>query len=93
VFFHVSTFYAILRNIGYQQEEWRCFFIFGNLKKECMNKWLIPLLLVSAAVALYEQSLSHPNYYLMGTAGVLFVFCMTKLSAKIPPKKEEDGNE
>ena len=58
-----------------------------------MKKGLLPLLLVSAGIALYEQSLAHPNYYLMGVAGVIFVFCMAKLSAKIPLKKEDDGNE
>ena len=58
-----------------------------------MNKALIPLLLVSAAIALYEHSLAHPNYYLMGGAGVVFIYCMAKLSAKIPPKKEDDGHE
>jgi type III secretory pathway component EscR len=58
-----------------------------------MNKWLLPLLLVSAGVALYEQSLPNPNYYLMGVAVVLFVFCMAKLNAKIPSKKENHEDE
>ena len=52
-----------------------------------MDKWLIPLLLVAAGVALYEQSKAEPNYYLMAFAGLVFVFCMAKLSAKIPSKK------
>lgn len=58
-----------------------------------MDKWLIPLLLVAAGVALYEQSKATPNYYLMAFAGLVFVFCMAKLSAKIPSKKEHDETE
>lgn len=58
-----------------------------------MNKWLFPILLVSAGVALYEQSLADPNYYIMGVAGVLFLYCMAKLNTKIPSKKEENEDE
>lgn len=55
-----------------------------------MKKFLIPILIFSAFIAVYEQSLDHPNLYITGAAFVVFMFSMMKLSSTLPSKNQDD---
>ncbi|AWA30499.1 hypothetical protein HYN48_10585 [Flavobacterium magnum] len=58
-----------------------------------MNKILVPLIFVSILLALYEQSKTHPNVYVMIAAIAVFMFCMMRLSAKIPSKNQRNDDD
>ena len=51
-----------------------------------MKKLLIPALILSAIVLLYEQSKETPNVYFTGGAIAVFMFLLYKLNARIPHK-------
>ena len=59
-----------------------------------MKNFLIPIMIVAIAIALYEQSKPEKNVYVMVVAIVVFMYGMLRLSAKTPsknqPKEEED---
>lgn len=58
-----------------------------------MKKIIILLMIIAIGVALYEQSSSEKNVYIMVIAFVVFMIGMMKLSSKTPSKnqdKEED---
>ena len=59
-----------------------------------MKKIVIPILILSILVALYEQRSAQKNVYIMVIAIVVFMFGMMRLSSKTPSKnqeKEEDN--
>lgn len=58
-----------------------------------MKKLLIPILIVSAGVAFYEQSKEHPNLYITLAAIIVFIYSMMRLSAKIPSKNTENEDD
>ncbi|AWI26573.1 hypothetical protein [Flavobacterium pallidum] len=58
-----------------------------------MKKILIPLIFVSIFLALYEQSKAQPNVYVMIGAVAVFMFCMMRLSAKIPSKNQDKDDD
>lgn len=55
-----------------------------------MKKYLILILVISAIIAIYEQSLAQPNVYVTCIAFVVFMFSMMKLNAKLPSKNQDD---
>lgn len=58
-----------------------------------MKKIIILLMIIAIGVALYEQSSSEKNVYIMVITFVVFMIGMMKLSSKTPSKnqdKEED---
>lgn len=50
-------------------------------------------MIIAIGVALYEQSKSSPNIYIMIVAIVLFMYGMMRLTAKVPSKNEENSEE
>ncbi len=58
-----------------------------------MKKILIPLMIIAIIFALYEQSKSSPNIYIMVCALVIFMYGMMRLSAKTPSKNQETKEE
>lgn len=58
-----------------------------------MKKLFIPIMIIAIGVALYEQSRSSPNIYIMIVAIVLFMYGMMRLTAKVPSKNEENSEE
>ncbi|RRJ91393.1 hypothetical protein [Flavobacterium macacae] len=58
-----------------------------------MKKLFIPIMIIAIGVALYEQSKSSPNIYIMIVAIVLFMYGMMRLTAKVPSKNEENSEE
>lgn len=59
-----------------------------------MKKLLIPILILSGIVLLFEQSKDKPNIYIIIAAIVVFMFGLMKLNAKIPHKKnDKDQND
>ena len=58
-----------------------------------MKKLFIPIMIIAIGVALYEQSKSSPNIYIMIVAIVLFMYGMMRLTAKVPSKTENNSEE
>lgn len=58
-----------------------------------MRKLYIPIMIIAVGVALYEQSKSSPNIYIMIGAIVIFMYGMMRLTAKVPSKNEENTEE
>lgn len=58
-----------------------------------MKKLYIPIMIIAGGVALYEQSKSSPNIYIMIGAIVIFMYGMMRLTAKVPSKNEENTEE
>ncbi len=59
-----------------------------------MKKQIIPIMILAIILAIYEQSKTDKNVYIMIIAIVIFMFGMMRLSAKTPSKnqdKEEDN--
>ena len=59
-----------------------------------MKKIVIPILILTILVVLYEQRSAQKNVYIMVIAIVVFMFGMMRLSSKTPSKnqeKEEDN--
>ena len=58
-----------------------------------MKKLLIPMMIVAIIIAIYEQSKSEKNIYIIIIAIVIFMFGMMRLSAKIPSKNQDKKEE
>jgi hypothetical protein len=58
-----------------------------------MKKLLYPLLFASILLALYEQSKQNPNRYIVVGAIAVFMFCMMRLSSKIPSKNKDKDDD
>lgn len=58
-----------------------------------MKKLLIPMMIIAIIIALYEQSKSDKNVYIMVIAVVVFMYGMIQLSAKTPSKNQDKENE
>lgn len=54
-----------------------------------MKKLLIPVLLLSGFMLLYEQSKGQPNIYIIAAAIVVFMFGLMQLNTKIPHKNND----
>ncbi len=55
-----------------------------------MRKFSVLLILVAIFMAFYEQNKPKPNVIITVICMAVFMFGMMKLSAKIPPKDEDD---
>ncbi len=55
-----------------------------------MKKFLLPILLLSVFTVLYQQSLEVQNLYVTCLALAVFMFCMMRLSSKIPSKDKDN---
>ena len=58
-----------------------------------MKKILIPLMIISIVIALYEQSQDKPNVYLLIASIIVFLVGMIKFSSKLPSKHTDDNDE
>lgn len=58
-----------------------------------MRKLYIPIMIIAGGAALYEQSKSSPNIYIMIGAIVIFMYGMMRLTAKVPSKNEGNTEE
>ena len=58
-----------------------------------MKNILIPLMIVAIFIAFNEQNKPNPNVIITVIMVVIFMFGMMKLSAKIPPKDNENDSE
>lgn len=57
-----------------------------------MKKIYIPIIAIAGIVALYEQSKSKPNVYIMVIAIILFMYGMMRLTAKVPSKNQDNSD-
>ncbi len=55
-----------------------------------MKKFIIPIMIVAVFIAFYQQNTPKPNVIITVICVVIFMLGMMKLSAKIPPKDEDD---
>lgn len=58
-----------------------------------MKKLFIPIMIIAGGAALYEQSKSSPNIYIMIGAIILFMYGMMRLTSKVPSKTENNSDE
>lgn len=58
-----------------------------------MKKLYIPIMIIAVGTALYEQSKSSPNIYIMIGAIVIFMYGMMRLTAKVPSKNQDNFEE
>ena len=58
-----------------------------------MRKFIIPIMVLAIAVALYEQVSAEKNVYIMVIAIVVFMMGMMQLSAKTPSKNQDKEDE
>jgi hypothetical protein len=58
-----------------------------------IKKLLIPMMILAIIVALWEQSKSNKNVYIMVIAIVIFMYGMMRLSAKTPSKNKEEEDK
>lgn len=61
--------------------------------KFSMKKLLIPIMIIAIMMALYEQSKSEKNVYVMCIAIVIFMYGMLRLSAKTPSKNQDKNDD
>lgn len=54
-----------------------------------MKKLIIPIMILAIILAIYEQSKTDKNVYIMIIAIVIFMFGMMRLSAKTPSKNQD----
>ena len=50
-------------------------------------------MIIAGGAALYEQSKSSPNIYIMVGAIVIFMYGMMRLTAKVPSKNQDNSEE
>ena len=55
-----------------------------------MKKLIFPLMILAVFIAFYQQNSSKPNIIITVICISIFMLGMMKLSAKIPPKDEDD---
>jgi len=58
-----------------------------------MKKLLIPIMIIAVFVAIYQQSLPHPNLYLMVCGIIVFMLGMMWLSSKTPSKNQDKNDD
>ncbi|TRX40808.1 hypothetical protein [Flavobacterium restrictum] len=58
-----------------------------------MKKILIPVMIAAILVALYEQSKTTKNVYVMCVAIVIFMYGMMRLSSKTPSKNQDKQDD
>ena len=58
-----------------------------------MKKLLIPFMFVAIIVALFEQSKSKPNIFILCAAVAVFMFGMMQLTSKVPSKNQREEKE
>jgi uncharacterized membrane protein YoaK (UPF0700 family) len=58
-----------------------------------MKKFTILLMVLAIGVALYEQTSTDKNVYVMVIAIVIFMMGMMKLSSKTPSKNQDKEDE
>lgn len=58
-----------------------------------MKKFVILLMVLAIGVALYEQTSTEKNVYVMVIAIVIFMMGMMRLSSKTPSKNEDKEND
>ena len=58
-----------------------------------MKKLLLPMMVIAIIIALYEQSKSDKNVYIMIVAIVIFFYGMMRLSAKTPSKNKDEDEQ
>lgn len=63
-----------------------------NFKITMMKKILIPILLIAFFIAFWNQNSEQPNLYITIISVLLFMYGMMKLSAKVPPKDDENDS-
>jgi len=56
-----------------------------------MKKFVILLMVLAIGVALYEQTSTEKNVYVMVIAIVIFMMGMMRLSSKTPSKNEDNN--
>ena len=58
-----------------------------------MKKLFLPLMIIAAFFAFYEQSKPHPNQIISVGCMVVFMFGLMRLMSKVPSKNhEEEGH-
>jgi uncharacterized membrane protein YoaK (UPF0700 family) len=62
-------------------------------ENEMMKKFVILLMVLAIGVALYEQTSTEKNVYVMVIAIVIFMMGMMRLSSKTPSKNEEKEDD
>lgn len=50
-------------------------------------------MIIAGVAALYEQSKSSPNIYIMVGAIIIFMYGMMRLTAKVPSKNQDNSEE
>jgi len=58
-----------------------------------MKKLLIPIMTIAIFIAFYEQNSPNPIVIITIICMAIFMFGLMKLSAKIPPKNEDDEHK
>ena len=58
-----------------------------------MKKIIIVVMALAIVIALYEQSISDKNIYIMVIAIVVFMMGMMKLSSKTPSKNQDKEDD
>jgi len=58
-----------------------------------MKKFMVPIMILAILTALYEQSKSQPNIYIIIGAILIFMYGMMRLSAKIPGRKDKKDDD
>ena len=54
---------------------------------------MVPIMILAILTALYEQSKSQPNIYIIIGAILIFMYGMMRLSAKIPGRKDKSDDD
>jgi len=58
-----------------------------------MKKLVIPIMIIAILGALYEQTKTNPNLYVMIACIVVFMYGMMRLSAKTPSKNQDKEDQ
>lgn len=58
-----------------------------------MKKLIVPLLIISGFLAVYEQTKEKPNLYISCAAFVVLMFSIMQLSTKVKSKNDQNNEE
>jgi len=58
-----------------------------------MKKLLVPMMLIAAGFAFYEQTKPQPNLYITIISIAVFMFGIMSFSAKVPSKNEPNNED
>lgn len=58
-----------------------------------MKKLIVPLLIISGFLAVYEQTKEKPNLYISCAAFVVLMFSIMQLSTKVKSKNDQNKEE